>query len=130
SMPYQRNSISLDPKGLSNRVEMESTTQNVVPRAGAVVVAEFATRQGNALLLTPTSAEDSLPFGTTVTDSQGNRAGMVGQGGTVYARVNNKKGQLFATVNGQKKAVTCIIPFNITDETMIMQQIKYTCAER
>ena len=130
SMPYQRNSISLDPKGLSNKVEMESTTQNVVPRAGAVVVAEFATRRGNALLLTPARPEDSLPFGATVTDGQGNTVGMVGQGGTVYARVNNKKGQLFATVNGKKKASTCIMPFNVTDETQIMQQIKYTCVNR
>jgi outer membrane usher protein len=130
SMPYQRNQISLDPKGLSNRVEMEGTTQNVVPRAGAVVVAEFATRRGYALLLTPARAECTLPFGVTVTDGQGNTVGMVGQGGAVYARVNNKKGQLFAKINGQKKPSTCVMPFNVTDETLAMQQIRYTCAEQ
>lgn len=127
SMPYQKNTVSLDPKGLSDRVELESTTQNVVPRAGAVVVAEFATQQGYALLLTPARPEGGLPFGTTVTDNQGNTAGMVGQGGMVYARVKDRSGKLFATVNGQGKAATCIIPFSVTDETKAMQQITYTC---
>ncbi|EAA7988772.1 fimbrial biogenesis outer membrane usher protein [Salmonella enterica] len=127
SMPYQRNPVSLDPKGLSERVELQSTTQNVIPRAGAVVVAEFATKQGYALLLTPNRPEEGLPFGTTVTNSLGNVAGMVGQGGTVYARVIDKTGRLFATMSGQEKASTCIMPFNITDETKAMQQITYTC---
>lgn len=127
SMPYQRNPVSLDPKGLSDRVELESTTRNVVPRAGAVVVAEFATQQGYALLLTPARPEEGLPFGATVTDSKGNTAGMVGQGGTVYARVSDRTGKLFATVKGENKATTCILPFSVTDETKAMQQITYTC---
>lgn len=125
SMPYQRNPVSLDPKGLSERVELESTTQNVVPRA--VVVAEFATQQGYALLLTPVRPEEGLPFGATVTDIKGNTVGMVGQGGTVYARVSNKSGQLFATIKGQDKATTCIMSFRVTDETKVMQQVIYTC---
>ncbi|EHM1654458.1 fimbrial biogenesis outer membrane usher protein [Salmonella enterica subsp. enterica serovar Saintpaul] len=127
SMPYQRNPVSLDPKGLSDRVELESTTQNVVPRAGAVVVAEFATQQGYALLLTPARPEEGLPFGATVTDSKGNTAGMVGQGGMVYARVSERTGQLFATVKGQDKATTCIMPFSVADEMKAMQTITYTC---
>lgn len=128
SMPYQRNTVSLDPKGLSDRVELESTTQNVVPRAGAVVVAEFATQQGYALLLTPAAGSAGLPFGATVTDSQGNTAGMVGQGGMVYARVSDRTGRLFATANGGGKATTCIIPFSISDGTKTMQTITYTCS--
>lgn len=127
SMPYQRNPVSLDPKGLSDRVELESTTMNVVPRAGAVVVAEFATQQGYALLLTPAREDTGLPFGATVTDSQGNTAGMVGQGGMVYARVSNKTGRLFATVNNQGKASTCIVPFSVVEEAKPLQQITYTC---
>lgn len=125
SMPYQRNTVSLDPKGLSDRVELESTTQNVVPRAGAVVVAEFATQQGYALLLTPSAGHAGLPFGAMVTDSQGNTAGMVGQGGMVYARVSDRTGRLFATVNDGGKATTCIMPFSVSDETKSMQEIRY-----
>lgn len=127
SMPYQRNSVSLDPKNLSHQVELENTTQNVVPRSGAVVVAEFATHQGYALLLTPAQPEVSLSFGATVTDSQGNTVGMVGQGGMVYARVNTKTGQLFATHDLTGKASTCIMPFSVTDEAKAMQQITYSC---
>ncbi|MDJ8697385.1 fimbrial biogenesis outer membrane usher protein [Salmonella enterica] len=127
SMPYQRNPVSLDPKNLSHQVELENTTQNVVPRAGSVVVAEFATHKGYALLLTPARPDVSLPFGATVSDSQGNSAGMAGQGGMVYARVSNKMGQLFATREHQGKAITCIMPFNVIDETKAMQQIVYSC---
>ncbi|QBM23448.1 fimbrial biogenesis outer membrane usher protein [Citrobacter arsenatis] len=127
SMPYQRNPVSLDPKGLSDKVELESTTMNVVPRAGAVVVAEFATQQGYALLLTPAREDAGLPFGATITDSQGNTAGMVGQGGMVYARVSNKTGQLFTTVNHEGKASTCIMPFSVVDDAKTIQQITYTC---
>lgn len=131
SIPYQRNPVSLDPKDLPDHVELESTSQNVVPRAGAVVVAEFATRQGYALLLVPNPAGgDGLPFGTTVTDSQGNAVGMVGQGGTIYARVSDKTGQLFATVNDLEKATTCIMPFKVTDEKKAMQEILYTCSKQ
>lgn len=128
SMPYQRNTVSLDPKGLSDRVELESTTQYVVPRAGAVVVAEFATQQGYALLLTPAAGHVGLPFGATVTDSQGNTVGMVGQGGMIYARVSDRTGRLFATANDGSKAITCIMPFSISDETKSMQTITYTCS--
>ncbi len=127
SMPYQSNTVSLDPKELSDRVELESTALNVVPRAGAVVLAEFTTRQGLALLLTPTAGSNGLPFGATVTDSQGNTAGMVGQGGMVYARVNKREGQLFATESVGNKSSTCVIPFSISDEKQTMPQITYTC---
>jgi len=127
SMPYQRNTVSLDPKGLSERVELESTTWNVVPRAGAVVMAEFATQQGFALLLQPITGGVGLPFGAMVTDSQGNTAGMVGQGGMIYTRVHDRTGQLFATVNAGGKASTCIMPFTVSDEKKTMQQITYTC---
>lgn len=127
SMPYQRNIVSLDPKGLSERVELESTSRNVVPRAGAVVVAEFATQLGFALLLMPGAGSIGLPFGTTVTDSAGNTVGMVGQGGMAYARMKDRTGQLFATVTTGGKATTCIMPFTVRDETKIMQQITYTC---
>lgn len=128
SMPYQRNIVSLEPKGLSEQVELESTTQYVVPRAGAVVVSEFATRKGYALLLTPDGIEKGLPFGSTVTDSQGHTVGMVGQGGTAYARVSDKNGRLFVAVKGQEKAFTCIMPYTVTDESKSMQHVTYTCS--
>lgn len=127
SMPYQKNTVSIDPKGLSNNVELTSTLQNVIPRSGAVVIAEFTTQQGAALLLTPSHDDAGLPFGTTITNSQGKQVGMVGQGGMVYARVADDTGQLFATVHHENKAATCIIPFRITDKTKRMQTISYTC---
>ncbi|PHM72024.1 fimbria/pilus outer membrane usher protein [Xenorhabdus sp. KJ12.1] len=128
-LPYQHNVVSLDPKNISRQVEFESTAQNVVPRAGAIVVAKFGTRQGYALLLVPSEGEAGLPFGTTVTDNQGNSVGMVGQGGMVYVRVNDKTGKLFATQDNKAKAAICVISFSITDETELLQTIKYHCGK-
>lgn len=127
TMPYQRNAVRLDPKKLSGNTELESTMQSVVPRSGAVVVARFATQQGYALLLTPARGEEGLPFGAVVTEADGSQAGMVGQGGMVYARVINNSGRLFVTQATAGKASTCVIPYSTTDGPEPMQQVTYSC---
>lgn len=126
-MPYQRNPVSLDPKNLPGTVELESTSTNVVPRSGAVVMAQFGTREGYALLLVPAQESQGLPFGTQVTDEKGNSMGMVGQGGMIYARVAEKRGKLFATRHESGNANTCIIPFNVTAESAALQKETYVC---
>ncbi|WP_336983054.1 MULTISPECIES: fimbria/pilus outer membrane usher protein [unclassified Cedecea] len=129
SMPYQTNTIGIDPKHLSSDVELESTTQSVIPRSGAVVLAEFGVREGKALLFTPADGKSGLPFGTNVTDSQGNSVGTTGQGGMVYARVNALSGKLFATFNKKDKAETCIIAYQAAEQGGAMQKMTYVCGQ-
>ncbi|ATI62981.1 fimbria/pilus outer membrane usher protein [Edwardsiella tarda] len=127
SSVYQRNLVTLDPTRVEN-VEMDSTMQSVVPRAGAVVLADFATRHGYALLLLPSSAEQGLPFGSTITDEAGNNMGIVGQGGLLYARVTETQGQLLATWSEEGKARTCVLPYRIEDlESSTPQRQHYRC---
>jgi outer membrane usher protein len=86
--PYRRNTINLDPKRLPMDVELTSTSEQVVPRAGAVVMTKFATESGRAVVIdleTPAGVE--VPFGAQVTDdATGRVVGIVAQGGRVMAR--------------------------------------------
>lgn len=124
---YQRNTVNIDPKNLDGDVELESTSQSVVPRAGAVVVAEFTTRKGHALLFMPGHENAGLPFGTNVTDSNGNTVGTTGQGGMLYVRVDAPSGKLYATHQKNGKPETCVIPFSITDAKSTLERLTYTC---
>lgn len=129
SMPYQRNTVGLDPKNLADTVELDSTSTSVVPRSGAVVMAKFETRSGYALLLTPARPDAGLPFGASVTDEKGNAQGLVGQAGMIYTRVEDAQGRLFSTHEVNGKPVTCVIPFvfSPSDLTKPMQRMTYTC---
>lgn len=85
--PYQLNEVSIDPKGMSTEVEIDSTSRKVAPYSGAVVMLKYATRQGTPVLIMATLEGQPVPFGADVFDSKGNGVGSVGQGGEVYARV-------------------------------------------
>ncbi|PXX29238.1 MULTISPECIES: fimbria/pilus outer membrane usher protein [Burkholderia] len=86
--PYRVNQIEIDPRGLPADVELQTTSLQVAPRQGAVVMLRYPTVKGRALLIhasTPTGRE--LPFGAPVFDARGNNVGVVSQGGQIYARV-------------------------------------------
>ncbi|MGU7769617.1 fimbria/pilus outer membrane usher protein [Burkholderia sp. MR1-5-21] len=86
--PYRVNQIEIDPRGLPADVELQTTSLQVAPRQGAVVMLRYPTVKGRALLIhasTPDGRE--LPFGAPVFDARGNNVGVVSQGGQIYARV-------------------------------------------
>lgn len=86
--PYELNEVAIDPLGSSMDVELIETSQQVAPRAGAIVALKYGTNSGQALLLNVTLDDGSpLPFGAGVTDDRGVSVGVVGQGGQLYARV-------------------------------------------
>lgn len=92
--PYRQNTIELDPKGLSNDVSLDVTSQNSVPTAGAVVLMKYATDKGYSVLFTLQHGDESLPFGADVVDERGNTVGYIAQGGQSFARVKNLSGTL------------------------------------
>lgn len=109
-MPYQMNSVSVDPDGASQDVEFENTSQRVVPRAGAVVKVKFRTSSGTPVLITSLFAGEPLPFGADVYDGNNTHVGNVTQGGTVYARVTEPRGSL--TVKwGEGKYAQCRVSY-------------------
>ncbi len=96
--PYQLNTIRLDPQGASLGVQLDSTSDLVAPYAGAVVMLDFKTKHGSALIVRIRLADGkSAPFGAEVTDAQGDALGVVGQAGLALLRVKQDNGQLRAS---------------------------------
>ncbi|WP_233492827.1 fimbria/pilus outer membrane usher protein [Chromobacterium sp. ATCC 53434] len=87
-MPYRQNEITLDPKGMSQDVELQETSVQDAPRAGAIVMLKFNTQQGKPVIVTLTRPDGShLPVGATIGDGDGDDfLTMVGQGGRAFLR--------------------------------------------
>lgn len=94
--PYQENNISLDPTGFSSDAEITQTDVKVVPTAGAVIPAKFATRVGEKALVTLSRPDGQvIPFGAVaVLDGQKVSAGIVGDNGQVYLTGLPERGEL------------------------------------
>jgi outer membrane usher protein len=85
--PYVRNRVSVDPDGIPLDVELMGGSQEIAPRAGAVVEVNFETSVGRtALIDTTLPGGKPLPFGAEVTDEKGQSLGLVGQGSRIVAR--------------------------------------------
>ncbi|HGM5490689.1 TPA: fimbria/pilus outer membrane usher protein [Serratia fonticola] len=85
--PYRKNQVQLNTETLADNVELELTSQNVVPTRGAVVVASYQANVGQRVLMTLLrSGGAPVPFGATVSDpAQKTAQGfIVGDAGQVY----------------------------------------------
>jgi outer membrane usher protein len=127
--PYELNEVAIDPIGSSLDVELNETSQQVAPRAGAVVHLKYTTNQGRAVLLNVRLDDgSSLPFGAGVTDAEGTSVGMVGQGGQLYARIKPETRQLLINW-GSKTHQQCalVIPAG-PGQGQQLQQLDAVCA--
>ncbi|WP_282807134.1 fimbria/pilus outer membrane usher protein [Hafnia alvei] len=132
SNPYQMNDIVIDPKGMSKNVELENTSQKVVPRYGAVVKVKFNAEQGIPLLIVSSQAGKSLPFGADVFDENNKNVGVVAQGSMIYARVSELKGRLHVKW-GDDAASQCSVsyflaPLNIKNNENVIQHFDNECS--
>lgn len=94
-LPYSLNTVELDPKGTSQDVELQLSSQQVVPRAGAAALLYYPTRSGRSALIDARLADGSvLPFGAVVLDETGEELGLVGQGSRLHVRGINAQGRL------------------------------------
>ena len=111
--PYRYNTVSLDPKGLNSRVDIQGGSKQVVPYSGAIVQVEFDTIKGQQVLINTTLKGDQMiPMGADVTDKDGKNIGMVGQAGQIYARINARSGVLFVSW-GKTNAEQCRINYQL-----------------
>ena len=114
--PYEMNEVTIDPKGLSQEIELSNTTEKVAPHWGAVSRVVFGTRKGFPLLVSAKNAKgEPLPFGAEVLDASGAVVGNVGQMGQIYALTEAAAGVL--TVKwGSQKSEQCSISYQVKDE--------------
>jgi outer membrane usher protein len=121
--PYEMNTVGIDPRGSSLNVELAETSRQVAPRAGAVVLLEYETSRGRAVLLRATLAGGTpVPFGANVLDDYGQNIGMVGQDGQLYARVAEGTG--YAQVRwGQGSEQQCRVTLPEAANDLDMQEV-------
>lgn len=80
--PYRLNPLVLRTDDLPPEFIIDNAAQRVAPRRGAIVMATFPSRQVMRLVLTLRLPDGSpLPFGTQLTDAQGQAVAVVGQAG-------------------------------------------------
>ncbi|AHM75295.2 fimbria/pilus outer membrane usher protein [Yersinia hibernica] len=85
---YRQNSITLDTQSMGDNIDMDITSQNVVPTHGAVVLANFKPRLGSRVLINLSYQGKPVPFGA-MASLQGETAdsansSIVGDDGQVY----------------------------------------------
>lgn len=132
--PYSLNTIQIDPKGLPLDVQLDSTSAQVAPYAGSVVMLKFKTENGRtAIIRAHLQSGDALPFGAEVFNEKGVSMGMVGQGGQIVARGVDAKGSLTAhwqDDSGSEHA--CSFPYELgarsKTNAKTFQEISVTCA--
>jgi outer membrane usher protein len=84
-MPYAGNQIAIDPSNLPADARIASTSLEVVPQAGAGLVAAFHVERYRAATVIVQDAEGKpLPPGTPVTRPDGKPATVVGYDGVVF----------------------------------------------
>lgn len=106
-MPYRMNEVTLDPKGISPDVELDTSRLQTVPRAGAVVPLSFATRKGRAVLLHVQLQDgQTLPFGSQIVDVSGQEVGVSGQAGQVFLRYSGRDDEVLTARWGQGNECT------------------------
>jgi outer membrane usher protein len=93
--PYSLNTIQIDPKGLPLDVQLDATSAQVAPHAGAVVMMKFKTESGRSVIMRA-HLEDgkAVPFGAEVFNDKGISLGVVGQAGQTLVRGVDQSGQL------------------------------------
>lgn len=113
-MPYQLDTVTIDPAGLPLDVQLDNTSTQVAPRAGAVVMLKFKSESGRFVLIQAQLADGkTLPFGADVRDVQGQSVGVVGQAGRLMVRVPQDNGQLSVQWQEQDVARACSLPYHL-----------------
>ena len=134
--PYLLDTVSIDPSGLPLDVQLDNTSTQLAPRAGAVVLVKFKSESGRFVLIQAQLADGkTLPFGAEVTDAQGQAVGMVGQAGRMMVRLPRDHGQLSVRWQEQDIAHACSLPYRLPPRDKhtnrgdrALEQINATCA--
>ena len=110
--PYQLDTVQIDPQGLPLGVQLDATSAQVAPYAGAVVRLDFKSKYGQALIARIHMPDGKpVPFGAEVRDAQGNTVGIVGQDGQALLAVHANSGVL--TVQQDQSAAICRFNYQV-----------------
>lgn len=133
--PYSLNTIQIDPKGLPLDVQLDATSAQVAPHAGAVVMLKFKTKTGHTIIVRAhLSNGQTLPFGAEVFSAKGDSLGVVGQGGQILLRGVDEAGQVTARWQDDNGAAqSCSFHYRVESNgkgrgLKNYQQVNITCS--
>jgi outer membrane usher protein len=114
--PYYMNDVQISLEGAPAELEVENANQKVAPVEGSIVRLKFNASSGRPLLIVLQASNGvRIPIGATVTDSQGNEVGTVGQGSRALVRVQTNKDRL-TVVWGDKPEETCSVAYALDEK--------------
>lgn len=132
--PYSLNSVQLDPKGLPLDVQLTTTSAQVAPYAGAVVILKFKTENGRTILIhSQLENGNAPPFGAEVFNEKNISLGVVGQAGQILVRGVDQSGLLTVRWNDDDgQAQSCSFSYQVParakgESPKALQQIQATC---
>lgn len=122
--PYRINDVSLDPKGISNRVELLSSSTQIAPYAGAISKVSFKTKSGFQLLIKSKRVDGStLPFASNVYNSQNEVVGVVSQGSQIFIRTD-KLNDVVTVKWGDLDSQQCRVNYKLDDDKQTEKSYK------
>ncbi|MCS5956630.1 fimbria/pilus outer membrane usher protein [Klebsiella variicola subsp. variicola] len=112
--PYRYNEVMLDSETFADNVDMDITSQKVVPTRGAISRANFSGNVGlRAIIRLVDTLNNPLPFGATVSDpAQENYSSIVNDNGMVYLTGLQETGSLKVQW-GKKSTQMCTAAFSL-----------------
>ncbi|MGA4470211.1 fimbria/pilus outer membrane usher protein [Enterobacter hormaechei] len=126
-VPYQFNTVSLDPQDMADDVELQTSVQRVAPFAGAMVRLRYTTLQGQAMLITAQRLKgEVIPMGAAVYDEYDNSIGMMGQASQLYFRASDEKG-ILRIKWGEAQQESCRIAWQNTQPSEPLRVLTLPC---
>ncbi|MGE8354364.1 MAG: fimbria/pilus outer membrane usher protein [Pseudomonas protegens] len=111
AQPYRVNWINLDTRDLDSDIEIESATQQVVPRRGAVVLARYASKTGRRVQFALFDAQHRpIPFGASLEDGAGKQIAIADPTGKALALIEADIGSLFIVWENQRCEAPYALP--------------------
>lgn len=131
--PYHLDTIQIDPQGLPLGVQLDATSANIAPYAGALVMVDFKSHYGRALVARIKLADGKpVPFGAEVVNAKGKSLGIVGQTGLTLIRGVADAGQLEVQWHDEDdRAMSCSFNYTapkLTKSSDAYQQTDVTCS--
>ncbi|EPZ8653859.1 fimbria/pilus outer membrane usher protein, partial [Escherichia coli] len=113
---YQENRLSVDTTQLPDNVDLEQTTQFVVPNRGAMVAARFNANIGYRVLVTVSDRNGKpLPFGALASNDETGQQSIVDEGGILYLSGISSKSQSWTVRWGNQADQQCQFAFSTPD---------------
>ncbi|MBD8874256.1 fimbria/pilus outer membrane usher protein [Rhodanobacter sp. DHB23] len=130
--PYQLDTIQVDPQGLPLGVQLDATSADVAPYAGAVVRVDFKSRASHAVIARIRMTDGQpVPFGAQVFDAKAQPLGVVGQGGMALLRGITAGGRFSVQWDDEQGAAhACSFSYTLPKSgknTQTYQQTQATC---